>query len=410
VFIILSVFLGLIVGYKVAENIYKKKTFHILQLPKTQVNNLQTTPSLLEDKIRYESELEFIFKFNETLSLTLERERVIQHITETAHNFLAVERSVLLLWHKDTQSLTIEFALGCEKELIKSPEEEDCISRFVMRQREPLVINDLKQEHYFNKMNKEMYLKKSFISVPLILQNEVFGVLHVCDKKSESLFTKSDVSFITNISRIGAIALQNVRMYKQIQDDYLSTISALVLAVDARDNYTMLHSKNVAIYSQEIAKKMHCSHYEIELINRSALLHDIGKIGVKDSILLKADKLTSDEFEHIKLHPVKGEEIVKILPFLKEESFLIRHHHERYDGLGYPDGIKGPNIELGARILAVADAFDAMTTARPYRNALSITEALNELERNKGTQFDPEVAECLEEVIRQSLSDKTVSE
>ena len=230
------------------------------------------------------------------------------------------------------------------------------------------------------------------------------GLLHVCEKKSESLFTKSDVSFINNVSRIGAIALENVRMYEQIQGDYLKTITAFALAVDARDSYTMHHSENVAKYSQAIAKKMQCSHNEIELIKNSALLHDIGKIGVKDSVLLKNGKLTPDEFEHIKLHCAKGEEIVRGLPFLKEASLLIRHHHERYDGSGYPDGIKGPKIELGARILAVADSFDAMTTARPYRNALSTTEALRELERNKGIQFDPEVAECLEEIIKQGLS------
>jgi HD-GYP domain-containing protein (c-di-GMP phosphodiesterase class II) len=400
--IILSVLSGLVIGYIARETIYKKKLPSFLRLLKTQGSHLQT-PSLLEDKMQYESELEFVFKLNETLLSSLQRQMVVQHIAEAAYNFLAVERCVLLLWQKDTRRLSVGCALGCEQGLAKNIKDEDCISRFVIQQRQPLVINDLKQEHYFDKMNKEEYLKKSFVSVPLVFQEEVLGVLHVCDRKSGALFTKSDVSFVTNIARMGALALKNARMHEEIQEDYLGTITALALAVDARDSYTRHHSENVTKYSVAIAQKMQCSHYEIETIERAALLHDIGKIGVKDSILLKDGRLTTDEFDYVKLHPAKGEEIVKILPFLKDASFLIRHHHERYDGLGYPDGIKGSKIELGARILAVADAFDAMTTERPYRNALSAEEALRELERYKGTQFDPKVVECLQEVISQGL-------
>lgn len=405
--IILSVFLGVFIGYKISKIIYKKKLSYFYKKTKTQENVLVKEPvlvkeSILEDKIWYESALEFVFKFSEALSFNLERQKFIQFLTEGACNFLNVERSVLLLWDKDSEGLIVAGAVGLTKDLSQYPvlKDEDSISRFVMRQRQTLIINDLEQDDYLKRINKEEYLKKSFISVPLVFQNNVLGVLHVCDKKFLNSFTRRDELLITNISRTGAIALQNVNLYEQIQQDYLKTITALTSAIDARDSYTMHHSENVARYAVAIAQNMQCRHYEVDLVKQAALLHDIGKIGMKDAILLKPGKLTPDEFEYIKLHSIRGEEIVKVLPFLKKAASLIRHHHERYDGSGYPDGIKGQDIEIGARILAVADVFDAMTTDRPYRNAFSFGEALNELERNKGTQFDPEIVECLRKIIQ----------
>jgi len=399
--IILSIFLGVFIGYKISKITFKKKLPYFYKIPKTQKNVLEEE-SILEDKIWYESALEFVFKFSEALSLNLERQRVIQFLMEGASNFLYVERSVLLLWDKAAEGLIVAGAIGLTQDFSQYPvlKNEESISRFVMRQRQTLIVNDLEQELYLKKINKEEYLKKSFISVPLIFQDNVLGVLHVCDKKFINPFTKRDELLITNIGRISAIALQNASLYEQIQQDYLKTITALAAATDARDSYTMHHSENVARYAVAIARNMQCKHYEIDLVKQAALLHDIGKIGIKDAILLKGDKLTPDEFEHIRLHPIQGEEIVKILPFLKKAASLIRHHHERYDGSGYPDGIKGEEIELGARILAVTDSFDAMTTDRPYRHAFSFAEALNELKKNKGTQFDPEIVECLCKIIQ----------
>ena len=416
--IVLGILIGLLIGYKIREAISAQKAASLSPQPLNKLPNI-TLPdkvkiaspasppaSILEDKMWYESEMEFIFSFNETLSLTLERSKVVKCITEAAYNFFSAERSVLLLWDKESQLLKVECAIGMEQGFTGKPlsKDVDSLSMFVLRQREPLVINDLGKESYYKKINIEEYLKGSFISVPLIFQKEVLGVLHACQKKSDGLFTQRDKSFAMNIGRIGAIALQNVQMYEQLQNNYLKTITALALAVDARDSYTRYHSENVTKYSLAIAKEMHCGNYEIELIKRSALLHDIGKIGVKDAVLLKNGKLTPEEFEHIKLHSTKGEEITKAIPFLKDASLLIRQHHERYGGGGYPDGISGEKIEVGARILAVADSFDAMTTDRPYRKALSLEQAIGELERNKGTQFDPRVVECMLAIIKRDIS------
>jgi putative nucleotidyltransferase with HDIG domain len=417
--IILSALIGLLIGYKLSSINYKKKLLSPQKQPtvlekanipviqdhtktlNTQKDSLEKK-STLEDKIWYVSALEFVFKFNESLALNPDRRTIVQLINEGARNFLYVEHSVLLLWDKETSSLSVAGAAGLTKDFSQYPalKDEENISRLVMKRKEPLIINDLDEEPYFKNLNKEEYLKKSFISVPLIFKNEAIGVLHVCDKKFVNPFTTRDALLITSISRIGAIALENVKLYEQIQKDYLKTITALASAIDARDSYTMHHSKNVAKYAVAIAQDMQCKPSEIDLVKQASLLHDIGKIAIKDMILLKNDVLTPDEFEQIKIHPVKGESIVNILSFLGKAAILIRHHHERYDGSGYPDKIKGQNIELGARILSVADVFDAMTTDRPYRKAFSAEEALNELERNKGTQFDPKIVDCLRRIIQ----------
>jgi putative nucleotidyltransferase with HDIG domain len=235
--------------------------------------------------------------------------------------------------------------------------------------------------------------------VPLVIQHEAVGVLEVSRKKNNQPFAHKDLALLENVARVVAIAIKNSRLLEDIQEGYLRTITTLALIIDARDPYTKRHSENVTRYSLSIADEMGLASDQKEILRRASLLHDIGKIAVRDEVLLKPGKLTDTEFEQIKTHSVWGEEIVKSLPFLKDVSVLVRHHHERYDGRGYPDGKKGPDIELGSRIMAVADTFDAMTTDRPYRKALTLTLASEELKRNKSTQFDPEAVDCFLKIL-----------
>jgi putative nucleotidyltransferase with HDIG domain len=167
--------------------------------------------------------------------------------------------------------------------------------------------------------------------------------------------------------------------------------------LDARDPYTAGHSKRVAEFSVLIAKQCNWSSKDIDLLNKSALLHDIGKIGIRDDVLLKEGKLTNEEFDQIKRHPVIGEEIVKGVQLTEELLPIlpgIKHHHERLDGCGYPDRLKGDEIPVFGRLIAVADAFDAMTSDRPYRKGMPIEKAFSILEEGKGTQWDPEFVDA----------------
>lgn len=172
-------------------------------------------------------------------------------------------------------------------------------------------------------------------------------------------------------------------------------IMALSKLLDSRDKYTANHSGNVAEYSLKIAKKMGLSKSECKAIYIGGLLHDTGKIGVPESLLTKPAKLTNNEYEIIKRHPIIGFETLKPISFIKDLGVLemILHHHERYDGTGYPYGLKGEEIPLSARIMAIADSFDAMTSKRVYRDVLDIEFALTEIEQNKGTQFDARIAD-----------------
>ena len=187
----------------------------------------------------------------------------------------------------------------------------------------------------------------------------------------------------------------------KIRDSFLNSIKSLALALEAKDKYTSGHSQRVADIAVNIAKNLKMAPREIEQLRFAALVHDIGKIGIKESVMNKEDGLTDEEYAYISTHSVIGENI--LTPIIEDEEILkmVRHHHERYDGRGYPDGISAEQIPLGARIVAVADMFDAMTSDRPYRKAVSPEIAVNELKRNEQTQFDPQVIKAFIETMNE---------
>ncbi|MCK9595122.1 MAG: HD domain-containing protein [Candidatus Omnitrophica bacterium] len=185
------------------------------------------------------------------------------------------------------------------------------------------------------------------------------------------------------------------RLYEDLRSTYMRTIRALAQAIDARDHYTHSHSENVAKYAVAIARNMGLSIKENELIRDAAALHDLGKIGISDSILLKPGGLTPEEWETIRKHPETGAQILEPLTFLSDVIELVRQHHEHFNGSGYPKGLQGDNIHIGARIIHLADAYEAMTSARSYRKVpLSPEQAIAEVERNAGIQFDPDVVDA----------------
>lgn len=197
---------------------------------------------------------------------------------------------------------------------------------------------------------------------------------------------------------------------QRLQADNLQlfdTIKVLALALDARDHYTHGHSRQVTEYAVDIAREMGLSFKEIDIIRDASILHDIGKIGITDAILLKPGRLTEEEYAEIKKHPVIGKKILEPVNCLADKIPLIYHHHERIDGQGYPEGLKGDDIPLGARILSVADAYQAMTSDRPYRKALPALIAIEELKRFKGRQFDPNIVDAFLRVLKRMGMDKT---
>jgi len=188
---------------------------------------------------------------------------------------------------------------------------------------------------------------------------------------------------------------------RRIHNYFYSVIQSFARIVEARDHYTRGHSERVACYAEKIALKMGFSQEEGELLKETAILHDIGKLGIQESILNKKEQLTEKEWEEIYRHPIIGEDILRPVLLQKEMLGIVRHHHERFDGKGYPDKLRGENINLLAQILSVADAFDAMTSSRAYRDAFSREEAIEELKRNSGTQFNPKVVEVFLQILQE---------
>lgn len=190
------------------------------------------------------------------------------------------------------------------------------------------------------------------------------------------------------------------KLYHDMQSAYMATVKALAQAIDAKDHYTHSHSEHVTKYAVAVAKEMEFSPRELDVLREACQLHDLGKIGIHDYILSKSDKLTEKEWDEIRLHSLRGAEILEPLTFLDGVITLVRQHHERYDGTGYPNGLKGEEIELGARIIAVADAFDAMISERPYRKAYSKEYAVSKLKENSDTQFDAKVVKVFLKVLK----------
>ncbi|HHX77525.1 MAG TPA: HD-GYP domain-containing protein [Firmicutes bacterium] len=190
------------------------------------------------------------------------------------------------------------------------------------------------------------------------------------------------------------LARHSFKSYMDMRQSFLDTIMSLTTAIDAKDSYTRGHSSRVAEYAVATAKVLGYNESQLDKIRYISLLHDAGKIGISEEILNKPSSLSNEEFQEMKRHPVIGGEIVKNVKMLEGGEKIIRHHHERYDGKGYPDGIAGEEIPREARIIGVADSFDAMTSTRPYRKAMTPEEAFAELERCAGSQFDPEIVKA----------------
>ncbi len=195
------------------------------------------------------------------------------------------------------------------------------------------------------------------------------------------------------------LARRSFELYTKMRKMYLETIRTLAAAIDAKDPYTQGHSERVAQMAVALAQELNLSDKDIENIEYTALLHDIGKIGIDDRILGKKGSLTNEEFDKIKEHPIVGAKIIEPIDFLKNSYQAIYHHHERYNGNGYPDGLKSENIPILARIIAVADTYDAMGSDRPYRKKLSQDKIMKELTEQSGKQFDPEVVKALISVL-----------
>ncbi len=266
---------------------------------------------------------------------------------------------------------------------------------------------------HYEDIRKQMTYLRAAVCVPSFYKKELIGVLVLGDKLSGEKYQEEEISLFVTLANDVAMAVKNAELIKDLKSAYekehflfIQTSVALATAIDARDRYTHGHSERVSHYSLVIAKQLIDSgriEFErefMETVQLSALLHDVGKIGIRDQILNKPDKLTAEEYETMKTHVMIGASIVKPVKGLTHLMDGIMYHHERFDGKGYPQGLKGKDIPIIGRIVHVADAYDTIMTARSYKEASSSEPAFKELMRCKGTQFDPDMVDAFYEAYK----------
>lgn len=277
----------------------------------------------------------------------------------------------------------------------------DVVDRYNQKTKQKLMVKRVSPRMFLPSEEGSEILENTFTFsevIPVAWEDYNFGAAYFA--AHEEIGNKSDViALLSSMINQTCIALTNARLYNDMKENYIRTIKALAIAVDAKDTYTHGHSENVMNIAESIARELSGDEKWIGTIRDAGLLHDIGKIGIPGYILNKPGPLTYEEFNGImKTHTTLGANIVRDVPFLQELYSLILYHHEHFDGTGYPEGLEGENIPLGARILHVSDAFEAMTSNRPYRNSLGKREAFKRLREQKGKQFDPKIVEIFEHV------------
>ncbi|MCU0663416.1 MAG: GAF domain-containing protein [Myxococcota bacterium] len=238
----------------------------------------------------------------------------------------------------------------------------------------------------------------SVFDFPLVIGDKTIGVFEFVKRASTGI-GESERQMLETMASQAAIAIENARLFESTQRIYYETLRSLAHALEARDDYTRGHSERVAVLAQRIGQKLGFGERDIHTLFNAALLHDIGKIGIRDEVLLAPRRLSQEEMETIRKHPAFGNAILMPLKFLGDIRDWVRFHHERWDGTGYPDGRRGDAIPLASRIIAVADTYDAMTSTRPYREALSGQTAITEIRKKSGLQFDPKVVDAFLTVI-----------
>jgi putative nucleotidyltransferase with HDIG domain len=322
-------------------------------------------------------------------------ERIITYLMRTVHNALNASAVSLLLVDNLTQDLYFMFATGPTNQQLNRL---NCgrfsdVAGWVLQKCKPIVVNNPgKNADFYSRMDNATGFKtKVVVAVPMVFEGKVKGVIEALNKQDDTNFTQADLNTLIDIMNMAAITIESSRLNVALQDSYKGTVKALVSLADGKEKTTAGagHSKRVSEYAMMGAKELKMAKHEKHAVEYAGLLHDIGKLSLPDEILNKPGALSKEEWQQIRKHSIIGYNMLKDIPVLKLASTMVLSHHERYDGSGYPHGISGEKIPMGARLIAIADAFDYMTTEHNHRPALSGEKAFNELSKNTNTQFCP---------------------
>ncbi len=380
------------------KNIEARKThlFSIIHL----ISNLCHQKSQLDKR---NIELSGLFDINKTIISTMDLRKVLMSIVHAVTSTMGVKKCAIRLLDEKGKILVMTTSCGLSKEYLKKTETkvgESIVGR-VAQQKKPIFVSNVEEDARFeNPIRAKKENITSLLSVPLIFQGNLLGTITIYSDRPHK-YTVDEIELLSNLADQASIAIENIRLFVLRREGIISITQSLSETMEAKDSYTRGHCENVASYSVAIANKLKLPESQVNDIYLAGLFHDIGKIGISESILLKPSVLTLEEFNNMKKHPSISVNILAPIDFAKEILSTVHQHHERIDGKGYPVGILGKDITLGARIIEVADAYEAMTSDRPYRKALSKSNAIMELNRCSGMQFDPEIVETFIKILEE---------
>lgn len=357
-------------------------------------------------KVR-QSELGALMGVGRAINSSLGLKRVLEEVMDTLIALMRAERGFLML--RDTnRELSVRIARGLAH--INLEEDAFLVSKTIVRKvaesGEPILTTNAQQDPRFEgQVSVTAYQLRSILCAPLTLKDELIGVLYVDNRAYAGIFQESDLQLFSAFANQAAVAIDNARLFEDLQESnrelekaYQATLEGWVRALDLRDKETEGHTQRVTILTERLARSMGVDGDALVHITRGALLHDIGKMGIPDGILLKPGQLTEDERTLIRKHPVYAYEMLSPINFLLPAIDIPYCHHEKWDGTGYPRGLKGEEIPFAARIFPVIDVWDALISDRPYRKGISKEEVRERIRVDAGKHFDPRVVEAFLEM------------
>lgn len=339
--------------------------------------------------------LQALYKMGLAVNATMDLSKLLNLLSQKSMETMKAQVGYILMLNEKTGNLVVGGTAGLSEEIgyqREVPLKPGGVSYWVINNNQPKLIEDIDKVREFSKMSQLGFIREALICAPLTDKQKVVGTITIANPVDGTRFTHSDLELLSTIAAQASIAIRNARLYEEQETTYLNTVQTLVSAIEASDAYTRGHSERVTRYSVALAKRLGMDGDPLKQLEQAAILHDIGKIGIDVALLHKREKLTAADIDVLQLHPSIGVRILEPIIFLGTVREIIQQHHERFDGKGYPNGLSGADWRLEGKILAVCDTYDAMTSDRPYREALSHEIAIQEISDHSGSQFDPEVA------------------